>query len=932
MIRLRSLSAFTAAFVFLLGALSFAADKPNVILILADDLGYGDLGCFGQETLKTPRLDAMAKEGMRLTQFYAGCTVCAPSRSVLLTGKHMGRTTVRGNSTKPVVIEPGQANLASMMKAAGYHTACIGKWGVGTPDNLTNPNDIGFDHFFGYINMWHAHNFYPTFLVRNGAVEKLDNELAPKWKAFDDPKLPQAGRGVAVKRAQYAPDLFIEDALTYIREKKDDPFFLYLALNVPHTNNEAGNKGMEVPDHGEFANKDWPEPEKGFAAMIRNIDRDTGRILDLLAELGIDDNTLVMFTSDNGPHREGGHDPEFFNSNGPFRGIKRDLLEGGLRVPTIARWPKTIPAGSANDRVWYFGDFMASLAELAGTAAPPDIDSDSFLPELKGKVVEDRWQRDSTIYWEFLERGPAQAVRFGKWKAIRKPIFTGEIELYDMSNDGAEKNDRARHHPELVRKAVALLDQNHVHDPNWPVRQPTKRPAAKKKPSGKPNILWLSSEDNGPHLGCYGDPVATTPNLDKLAAKGMRYLRASSNAPVCAPARTTIISGIYPPSSGAEHMRSIVPMPAGTKTFPAYLAEAGYQCSNTSKEDYNVVKSPNTWVGKPKGKGFYWEFQQKEKPFFAVYNYTICHESQIRNKIAAKDRIHDPATVRVPAYHPDTPEVRKDWAQYHDRITMMDAMVGKALGALERSGQADNTIIFYWGDHGSGMPRSKRWPYNSGLHVPLIAYFPPKWQHLAPKEYKANGTSERMVGFIDFAPTMLSIAGVKPKKWMQGHAFAGEFEAESPDFSFGFRGRMDERVDMVRSVMDQRYVYLRQYGQYIGYMFITPTTRVWHDRFHAGQLNQAQSHFWQEKPAEELYDLKTDPDEVNNLVDSDSPEHRTVLERMRAAHRKHSAAIRDVGFLPESEIRRVRRGRTGHPNRRAGRQSGQAGGAARVRR
>jgi len=429
-------------------------------------------------------------------------------------------------------------------------------------------------------------------------------------------------------------------------------------------------------------------------------------------------------------------------------------------------------------------------------------------------------------------------------------------------------------------------------------------------PSGNPNILWLSSEDNGPHLGCYGDPVATTPNLDKLAAKGMRYLRASSNAPVCAPARTTIISGIYPPSSGAEHMRSIVPMPVGTKTFPSYLTEVGYRCSNTSKEDYNVQKSPNTWVGKPKGKGFYWEFQQptenQEKPFFAVYNYTICHESQIRNKIADKDRIHDPKKVHVPAYHPDTPEVRKDWAQYHDRITMMDAMVGKALGALGRSGKAEDTIIFYWGDHGSGMPRSKRWPYNSGLHVPLIAYFPPKWQHLAPKEYKANGTSDRMVGFIDFAPTMLSLAGVKPKNWMQGHAFAGEFEVESPDYSFGFRGRMDERVDMVRSVMDQRYVYLRQYhphrpyGQYIGYMFITPTTKVWHEKFHAGELNEAQSHFWREKPAEELYDLKTDPDEVNNLVDS--AEHQAVLERMRAAHRTHSLAIRDVGFLPESEI------------------------------
>lgn len=418
----------------------------------------------------------------------------------------------------------------------------------------------------------------------------------------------------------------------------------------------------------------------------------------------------------------------------------------------------------------------------------------------------------------------------------------------------------------------------------------------------RPNILWISSEDNGPHLGCYGDPIATTPHLDALAAKGLRYLRASSTAPVCAPARTTIISGIYPPSSGAEHMRSMVRMPAGTDTFPTYLKQAGYRCTNTSKEDYNVGKSANTW--EPKGK---WASEfKRDDAFFAVYNFTICHESQIRNKINDKDRIHDPATVRVPAYHPDTPEVRKDWAQYHDRITMMDKQAGDLMAALERSGKADNTIIFYWGDHGSGMPRSKRWPYNSGLHVPLIAYFPPKWETLAPKEYKAGGTSDRMVGFIDLAPTMLSIAGIEPKPFMQGHAFAGAFEKESPAYSFGFRGRMDERIDMVRTVMDQRYVYLRHYmphriyGQYIGYMFVTPTTQIWHDQFHAGKLNPAQSAFWQEKPAEELYDLENDPDEIHNLAKS--AEHQPVLERMRKAQQDWARDIRDVGFLPESEV------------------------------
>ncbi len=345
----------------------------------------------------------------------------------------------------------------------------------------------------------------------------------------------------------------------------------------------------------------------------------------------------------------------------------------------------------------------------------------------------------------------------------------------------------------------------------------------------RPNILWISSEDNGPHLGCYGDSYAVTPHLDKFAGRSLRYTRASSNAPVCAPARTTIISGIYPPSTGSENMRSEVNLPAQFKMFPQYLRAKGYYCTNSSKEDYNLKKPGQVWD--QSNKKAHWKNRADGQPFFAVFNYTISHESKIRNEIDDKDRLHDPAGVRIPAYHPDTPEVRKDWAQYNDRITMMDKQCGDALQEIEEAGLAEDTIIFYWGDHGSGMPRSKRWPYNSGLHVPLMAHFPEKWKHLAPDEYKPGGTSDRMVGFVDFAPTTLSIAGIKPKNWMQGHAFAGEFEKASPEFSYGFRGRMDERVDLVRTVMGKRYIYLRQYmphriyGQHINYMFVTPTTQ-----------------------------------------------------------------------------------------------------------
>ncbi|MEI6232965.1 MAG: arylsulfatase [Planctomycetota bacterium] len=441
--------------------------RPNIVVILADDLGYGDLGCFGQKMLKTSAIDAMAGEGMRFTQYYAGSTVCAPSRCVMLTGRHAGRAAVRGNSNKPILIPAGQLTVASVLKGAGYATACVGKWGVGTPDNLTNPNDCGFDHFFGYLNNSHAHNPYPEFLIRNGKVEPLRNEVAPEWKKWQDPKLPQGGRGVAVTRLDYAPNLLIDDALKFVREHQKSPFFLYLALNTPHANNEAKDKGMEVDDLGEFAAMDWPDAEKGFAAMIHNIDRDTGKMLGLLKELGIEKNTLVIFTSDNGPHQEGGHKADFFDSNGKFRGIKRDLTEGGIRVPMIAWWPGTIAPGGENDRQWYAGDLLATAAELAGVKAPEGLDSDSFVAALKGQPSEDKWKRKSRLYWEFYEGKTAQAVRFGKWKAIRSPMFTGPIELYDMSNDFSEKNDYSVRRSQLAEHAANLMKENHRPDPNW---------------------------------------------------------------------------------------------------------------------------------------------------------------------------------------------------------------------------------------------------------------------------------------------------------------------------------------------------------------------------------------------------------------------------------------------------------------------------------
>lgn len=420
----------------------------------------------------------------------------------------------------------------------------------------------------------------------------------------------------------------------------------------------------------------------------------------------------------------------------------------------------------------------------------------------------------------------------------------------------------------------------------------------------RPNILWLSSEDHGPHMGCYGDAFASTPQVDALAARGVTYTRCWSNAPVCAPARTTLIAGLYAPSTGGQHMRSMLPYPAGKPMFPQLLRAAGYYCANNFKEDYNLEKPGQVWD--ESSRDAHWNKRADGQPFFAVFNSGKSHESKIRTR--PHEAVHDPAGVRVPDYHPDTPEVRQDWAQYYDIVSRADADAGRRLRELAKAGLAEDTIVFYFADHGSGMPRNKRWPYNTGLHVPLVVYIPDQFKTLRTEDYVAGGKSDRLVSFVDFAPTVLSLAGIEPPEWLQGHAFLGVFAAEPQPYIYGFRGRMDERIDMLRSATDGRYVYIRNYmphriyGQHLNYMWRTPTTRVWERLHQAGRLNPAQDAFWNRKPAEELYDLSADPDEVHNLADS--ADHQDVLRALRAAQRDLARRIRDVGFLPEGEIHR----------------------------
>ncbi len=425
-----------------------SAQQPNILFILADDLGYGDLGCYGQQQILTPNLDRLAASGMRFTQAYAGSTVCAPSRCSLMTGYHTGHATIRGNKKPELGIKSSEVTVASLLKKSGYETALFGKWGMGGPATGSVPNTRGFDHFFGYLNQQHAHNYYPEHLWEN----QDEFFLTANW--FD-------------QRKQYAPDLFALRVLDFLKRPRRQPFFIYYTPTIPHANNELGQlkgNGMEVPDNSAYSSRDWPDTEKNFAAMVTRLDSDVGRILDQLKAAGQEQNTLVIFTSDNGPHKEGGRNPGFFRSSGPLRGIKRDLYEGGIRVPFIARWPGVVPAGSVSEQVIAFWDFLPTAAALCGSAAPQALDGSSFVDALSGK----KQSSHAPLYWEFHEGRFAQAVRMEDWKGVR--LNPGQpIELFDLAGDPGEKVDVSAKHADIVKRISGLLDSCRTESPDFPV-------------------------------------------------------------------------------------------------------------------------------------------------------------------------------------------------------------------------------------------------------------------------------------------------------------------------------------------------------------------------------------------------------------------------------------------------------------------------------
>ena len=416
----------------------FVKRKPNIILFLADDLGYGDLGCYGQIFIKTPHLDQMAAEGIRFTDFYSGSTVCAPSRCTLMTGYHTGHSRVRGNSIVPLL--SSDVTVAELLKTAGYATGIFGKWGLGEPGTSGVPNKKGFDEWFGYLNQVHAHDYYPDYLWRN---EKI----------------------TPIRPNTYSHDLFTQEAIDFIKRKQNEPFFLYVPYTIPHANNELGDEGMQVPSDAPYSHEPWPQQQKNYAAMITRLDRHVGKILALLAELGLDEDTIVFFSSDNGPHEEGGATAEFFDSNGPLHGIKRDLYDGGVRVPMIARCPGKIKPHQVNHQPFALWDFLPTATEIAGIQAPEGIDGISMLSALLGNSSKNH----KFLYWEFHERGFEQAIRMGRWKAVRHGL-NQPIELYDLETDISEQCNVAVEYPEVVQRIKEILKSVRIDSKEFPIR------------------------------------------------------------------------------------------------------------------------------------------------------------------------------------------------------------------------------------------------------------------------------------------------------------------------------------------------------------------------------------------------------------------------------------------------------------------------------
>jgi len=441
---------------------TFAGDtKPNIVLIMADDLGYADVGCYGQQKIQTPRIDEMARQGMRFTDHYSGSNVCAPTRCSLITGQHTGHCSIRGNRQAKGVegqwpLSADATTVGGQLQHAGYVTGMFGKWGLGNPGTSGDPLRQGWDTYYGYTDQIRAHNYFPDFLLRDGKRERLNNKVVYLSK-----KLWHKGIGsYSTEKNEYSHDLIMQAAMEFIRQNQSVPFFAYLPVALPHDNGEARGSKMEVPDFGRYADRsDWSVDAKGYASMVSRLDASVGDVMDLLKQLELDENTLVLFTSDNGP---ASRITPFFDSNGPFQGIKRDVYEGGIRAPLVAWWPGTIAAGTESDHASAHWDYLPTFCDLAGHPAPENTDGISMVPTLLGRPAQQR-QHDF-LYWEDGRDGSV-GIRIGDWKGRLPPESADDLtswQVFDLSEDPGEKNNLADVRPDLVRKFADIFRQAHV--------------------------------------------------------------------------------------------------------------------------------------------------------------------------------------------------------------------------------------------------------------------------------------------------------------------------------------------------------------------------------------------------------------------------------------------------------------------------------------
>jgi arylsulfatase A-like enzyme len=839
----------------LLAAEALPHSRPNVLFILADDLRPDGLHALGNTIVKTPNLDRLVQQGFifrcAYTQGSDISAVCFPSRTMIQTG----RSYLRKDRPTPT--------WAQTVAAAGYASIRSGKFGT-NPDKL----DVDFDqHVNGENAQGNADNIIAFIRAHAGRKPLF------LYMASNEPHDPQ-----------FAP-------AEYYRMYRAEQIPLPAAFLPLHP---FDNGAMDGRDEATLL---WPRTRQSVTAKLARyyastsyLDAQAGRVIAALRQAGQLQNTVIVIAGDNGLS---------LGEHGLLG--KQNLYEfGGMHVPLVFVGPG-IPRGESQALVYLY-DIYPTICQLTGVPVPAGLDGQSLLGVIQGRVSKVR-DLLFTAY-RLIQR----AIRDERWKLIRYTEIN-KTQLFDLAADPHETVDLATR-PERAREVQALtaaleqaqrqygddcpLSAAAPKDPSFPLE---------KFPRQRPNILWLVSEDNNPFLGCYGDKLAHTPTLDRLAAEGVLYEHCFAE-PVCATSRFALISGMYAATCGpAEHMRAAGKIPAWLKGFPALLRQAGYYTTNNAKTDYNSpIRIDEAW-DQCNGKAHWKRRGDPARPFFAVFNHEVTHESCLfpLDELPLSFPPTDPACVRVPPYQPDTPAVRADWARYYNHMRLLDQQIAAKLKDLDKTNLGDNTIVFYYADNGGVLPRSKRFLELSGTHVPLVVYFPPKWEHLAPALPGAR--IEEPVCFCDFAPTVLSLVGLKVPAYMQGHALAGPARAAPQEFVFCSRDRMDERYDMFRSAMDRRWLYVRNYRpdlpyvQFLAYQFQARGYQSWAERARQGKLTPATAMFWGEKPAEELYDVQSDPDNVRNLAHD--PAHCAELERMRGALRRWMLAINDNGFIPE---------------------------------